>query len=386
MNSAFYYVEFVVYGWMPNSVDNVDIDAVSRRQLLGSAGAVGLGAAAGCLGNGDDEEAGGPAAAGVSAAWIYFAEADDAGWTSSHDSGRQATVEQTEDFASDFTESVAAGNVEQTASQYAEAGYDVVFALSSGFTDPMASASEQYPDTAFEVAAGLETGDNSGAFYEKLYHARYLVGYAAGLVTENDSIGYVAANPVATVYHDINAFALGVADANEDATVYVRWTNDWYDPATEGENAEALISDEDVDVMAQHQDSPSALQTAADNDIWATGYAESAASFAGDNYLMTPVFNWEVVYMQIIEAAREGTWEAGITLPGISDEAVDVSDPGPAVPDDVVDEVMDVKDDMVEGDADQIVWGGTDYEDWSEAELMFEADSFIVDNIEGDEI
>jgi len=359
---------------------------LSRRQALAAAGALSVAGAAGCLGDDDETASLTPADAAASAAWIYFAEADDAGWTSSHDSGRQATVDQLDDFASDYVESVASGDVEQTASQYAEQGYDVVFALSSGFTDPMASASEQYPDTAFEVAAGLDAGENYGAFYEKLYQARYLVGYAAGLVTETQSIGYVAANPVATVYHDINAFALGVEAANDDATVHVQWTNDWYDPATEGENAETLISDEDVDVMAQHQDSPSALQTAADNDIWATGYAESSADFAGDNYLMTPVFNWEVVYMDIIERASEGTWEGGITLLGLEDEAVDISEPGPEVPDEVVDEVMDIREDMMAGEGDEIVWGGTEYESWSDEQLMFESDSFIVDNIDGDEI
>ena len=358
---------------------------LSRRQALAAAGALSVAGAAGCLG--DDEAAGlTPETAASSAAWIYFAEADDAGWTSSHDSGRQATVEQLDDFASDFVESVDASNVEQTATQFAEQGYDVVFALSSGFTDPMASASEQYPDTAFEVAAGLDAGENYGAFYEKLYHARYLVGYAAGMVTETNSIGYVAANPVSTVYHDINAFALGVQAANDEATVHVQWTNDWYDPATEGENAETLISDENVDVMAQHQDSPSALQTAADNDIWATGYAESAADFAGDNYLMTPVFNWEVVYMDIIERASEGSWEGGITLLGLEDGAVDISEPGPEVPDDVVEEVMAIREDMMEGDGDEIVWDDTAYEDWSDEQLLFESDSFIVDNIDGDEI
>ena len=374
----------VVYTRMSETNHSSVEPTLSRRQALAAAGALSVAGAAGCL---SDDEAAGPTPeeAASSAAWIYFAEADDAGWTSSHDSGRQATVDQLDDFASTYVESVDAGNVEQTASQYAEEGYDVVFALSSGFTDPMSSASEQYPDTAFEVAAGLDAGENYGAFYEKLYQARYLVGYAAGMVTETNSIGYVAANPVATVYHDINAFALGVEAANDEATVHVQWTNDWYDPATEGENAETLISDEDVDVMAQHQDSPSALETAASNDIWATGYAESAADIAGDNYLMTPVFNWEVVYMDIIERASEGTWEGGITLLGFEDGAIDISDPGPEVPEDVVEEVMEIREDMMAGDGDEIVWGGTEYDDWSDEQLMFESDSFIVDNIDGDD-
>ena len=335
--------------------------------------------AAGCLDGGGIE----PPEAGRSAAWLYFAEADDQGWTSSHDSGRQATEERLDDFQGAFTESV--DDVESVASRYAEAGYDVVFGLSAGFTDPMAAASEQYPDTAFEVASGADTGENYGAFYTKLYQARYLVGYAAGLITEDDRIGYVAANPVATVYQDINGFASGVQDANEDATIYIRWTDDWYDPGLEGENAQALIDDEDVDVMIQHQDSPSAASTAADNEIWASGYAESAAEFTEDHHLTTAVFNWEEAYIPIIEAAGAGEWEAGITFPGIETGAVEITEFGPDVPDDIVDEVHDIRDDMQEGDADQIVWEGSEYEDWSDEQLLFEPETFIFDNIEGDE-
>lgn len=364
---------------MSNESDN-SRRTVSRRQLLATAGASGLAMAAGCLGEDSSVDA------EVSAAWIYFASADDQGWTSSHDAGRQATEEQLDDFEGDFTENVDSSNVEQTASQYAEDGFDVVFGLSASFTDPMAAASEQYPDAAFEVASGIDTGENYGAFHEKLYHARYLVGYAAGMLTENDSIGYVAANPVSTVYQEINGFASGVADANSDATVYVRWTNAWYDPPTEGENAQALIDDENVDVMAQHQDSPSVLETAAENDIWASGYAESAPDAAGDNYLMTPVFNWEVAYMQIIEQARNGEWEAGYTFPGIAEDAVDVSEPGSEVPDEVVEEVTSIKEEMQSGDADEIVWGGTPYESWSEEEVLFDSSSFEMDNIEGQEL
>jgi len=368
------------YGRMSKQNSNKSRPTISRRQVLASVGASGLAMAAGCLSDDSSVDA------DISAAWIYFAEADDQGWTSSHDTGRQVTVDQLDNFEGDFVESVDASDVEQTASQYAEDGFDVVFALSAGFTDPMAAASEEYPDTAFEVASGIDFGDNYGSFYEKLYHARYLVGYASGLLTENDNIGYVAANPVATVYQDINGFASGVADANDDATVYLRWTNSWYDPPTEGENAQTLIDDENVDVMAQHQDSPSVLETAAENGIWASGYAESAADFAGDNYLMTPVFHWEEAYMQIIEEARDGEWEAGFTYPGIGDGAVDVSDPGPQVPDSVVDEVTSLKEEMESGDADDIVWGGTQYKDWSDEELLFDFDTLGLNNIEGDEL
>jgi len=355
--------------------------ACSRRKLLAGAGATGLAMAAGCLGDDDDDGAPGD---GVSAAWIYFAEVGDLGWTYSHNEGYEATADAMSEVETSTVEEVDPADVEQTAAQYAEDGYDVIFGASADYTDGMAAASEQYPDVAFEVASGIDTGDNYGAYYTKLYQARYLTGYAAGLVTETDNIGYVAANPVSTVYQDINGFASGLQDANEDATVYVQWTNDWFDPATEGENAQTVIDDEDVDVMAQHQDSPAALETAADNEIWASGYAASMMDQIDEEYyLMTPVFEWEEVYMQIIEEVQDGEWEAGITFPDLGSGA-DISDPGPAVPDDVEEEVLDIREDMLDGNGDEIVWGDTEFEDWSDEDILFGSDDFYFDNIEGE--
>jgi basic membrane lipoprotein Med (substrate-binding protein (PBP1-ABC) superfamily) len=101
---------------------------------------------------------------------------------------------------------------------------------------------------------------------------------------------------------------------------------------------------------------------------------------------MTPVFNWEQAYIPIIEDAQAGEWEAGYTFPGIADGAVEVSDPGPEVPQEVIDEVTSIQEEMTGGDADDVVWSGTPYEDWTEEEILFESDTLGVDNIEGQEL
>lgn len=215
-----------------------------------------------------------------------------------------------------------------------------------------------------------------------MYQARYLVGHAAGLVTETDSIGYVASNPVSTVLQDINGFAAGVRDVNPDATVHLRWTNEWFDPALERETAQALVDDENVDVLAQHQDSPAIVETANENDVWGSGFNTDMSEFGGENYLTSPVWNWDVLYLDRIQAVRDGDWEAGVTFPGMADGVADVSDFGPNVPDDVIDAVTDRREELLEGDADEIIWGGTPFEDWSDIELLFGVDTIEIDTVD----
>jgi basic membrane protein A len=308
----------------------------------------------------------------ISAGWIYFAEPGDFGWTASHDAGAQATAEM-DGVEITTVADVDSSAVQQTASQLAGEN-DIVFGASATFTTPMANAAEQNSDTAFEVASGIEIGENYGSYYIKNYHARYLIGYASGLLTEEDAIGYVAPNPIATVYEDINGFASGVQDANPDATVHLQWTNAFFDPQTSAETADTIISDEGVDVMAQHQDSPGALRAAADQGLFASGYAFPMGEQAGDNYLTTPVFEWEVPHRMIIEDVRAGEWEASLTFPGIAEGATILDEWGPEVPDDVISEVEGIQEDMMESDdaADDIVWGGTQIEDWTDEEILFD--------------
>lgn len=346
-----------------------------RRRFLGVVGGAVVSTTVGRLDHGLDAD--------VSAAWIYDGRTDDFGWTDAHHQGLHGAVAELGDaLEAEYVENVDPADVEDIASQIAADGFDVVFGTTSDFTVPMDHVSAAYPDAAFEVASGTYTTANLGLYYGKIYQARYLVGYAAGLVTETDSIGYVASNPVSTVLQDINGFAAGVRDVNPDATVHLRLTNEWFDPPTERETAQALVDGENVDVLAQHQDSPAVVETANENDVWGSGFNTDMSEFGDENYLTSPVWNWSVLYLDRIQAVRDGDWEAGVTFPGMADGVADISDFGPNVPEVVAESVMDRRAELLAGDADATVWRGTPFENWSDTELMFDVDTVEIDNVE----
>ena len=60
-------------------------------------------------------------------------------------------------------------------------------------------------------------------FFGRIYQARFLTGIAAGLKTESNLVGYVAAmgKDNSEVTGGLNAFAMGVYSVNPDARVYV---------------------------------------------------------------------------------------------------------------------------------------------------------------------
>ena len=107
--------------------------------------------------------------------------------------------------------------------------------------DAMEALSAEFPDVDFFHATGYKSNDsNFGNYFGRIYQARYLTGLTAGAATETNEIGYVAAFPIPEVIRGINAFTLGVREVNPDATVTVNWTSTWFDPAVEGEAAQAF--------------------------------------------------------------------------------------------------------------------------------------------------
>jgi len=374
---------------------------LSRRDALRALGVAGMIGIAGCGGDGGGGSDGGDGSDGsdgdstdgddgsdmensgmdtVRAAWVYNSEVGDLGWSWAHNEGRKATAEEFDWLETDFTEAVAPENSERIFRQYANDGFDVVFGCTFGYQDPMASVAEDFPDIRFEHNTGYLTRENMGRYMGRIYQARYMAGVAAGMVTETNTLGYVAAFPIAEVVRGINAFTLGAASVNDEISTKVRWTNTWFDPPTEQEAASSLI-DEGVDVMAQHQDSPAAVRAANEADIWATGYDAPMGEFGGDNYLTSPIWHWEEFYRPTVESVREGTWEADAYWKGLNAGIVDLSEWGPNVSGDVKSEVADVRSRIESGDLD--VWAGSQFEGESD-EFLFQEMSSYVEEVDGE--
>jgi len=351
----------------------------TRRGVLKSIGAAGLAGLAGCSG---DSGGGTPTGTGsdtgtgdtVRAAWLYISEVGDLGWSWAHDQGRKAVDEKFDWLETDFSEAVLPPDGKSAMQRYTNNDYDIIFGTTFEYMNDMVELSNENPDTLYEHCSGFETTDNLGRYFGRMDQARYLAGVAAGMVTEANTLGYVAAKPISEVIRGINAFTLGAASVNSEVTTKVRWTNEWYNPSKETSAANALI-DEGVDVMAQHQDSPSALEAAANEGLWATGYDAPMGEFAGDNYLTSPIWHWEEFYEPTLTAVRDGTWESDFYYEGLNAGIVDIDDWGPQVPSDVKDEVSATRTDIENGDLD--VWADSTFSGWSTSKRFQNMGSYV---------
>jgi basic membrane protein A len=292
----------------------------------------------------------------LDAAFIYVGPVGDAGWTYRHDQGRQCLEAET-GIATAFVESVPetpdVANVEQ---QFLEAGHDLIFATAFGYQPFTQQIAQQNPDKHFfGITPTVAPADNILNYYGKLWDGRYLTGLVAGAMTESNIIGFVAAQPIPTVIAGINAFTLGVREVNPDAEVRVVWTLSWYDPPAEKQAAVALV-EAGADVIAQHQDTPSPVQGAAENGAWAIGSESDMTSFAPERYLTGTIWDWCPFYVDAVEMVKNGSFKPGEFYGGLDDGTVSLAPLNDAVPADIKAMVEEKQQALIDGSFDY--WTG----------------------------
>ena len=287
----------------------------------------------------------------VKAGFIYVSPIGDAGWSRAHDDGRRA-VEALDGVETTFVESVSEGtDSERVLLNMARRGHNLIFATSFGFMDSVIKVAAQFPDVIFMHCSGYKQAENVGTYFGRMYQPRYLSGMVAGAMTESNILGYVAAFPIPEVIRGINAFTLGAQAMNPDVQVRVVWSSTWYDPALEKEAANSLL-DVGADVIAMHQDSPGPQVAAQERGVYSIGYNTDMSAFAPNAHLTAPIWNWAVIYKNVVQQVQDGTWTSESIWWGLDKELVGLAPFGPMVPQEVQDQVLAKQEEIRAGETD----------------------------------
>lgn len=343
---------------------------VGRRTILRGLGAAGVTALAGC----SDGDSGSGDSDTVKAGFAYLTQPGDHGWTSEHDQAVQAVKEEFDWLEVSTTNEVSNEDVGQIMRQYAESGQDICVGTSFGYMDKMHEVASNHEDTLFEHCAGFRTRENMGRYFAHMDQTYFLAGIAAGMMTETDTLGFLAPFPIAEILRFVNAFAIGGALNNENATVKVRWMNSWFDPPTAKQGVNSL-ADNGADVVTGAMDSPATVEATKSNGIWGIGANSPMGSFGGDTYVTSVVYNWEPFYTQLMKDVRNDEWESDFYWGHIRDGAVELDDWGPQVPSEVKDAVETEKQGLIDGD--RTIWDGTKFEGESDTFLFSEMASLV---------
>lgn len=259
--------------------------------------------------------------------------AEGAGYTYTHDVGIQ---EMQKELGLKDSQIIRKNNVPDTDPAKTETairdcideGCNVIFATSFGFMDTCEKLAAEYPDVYFSHGTGYKSnGTNFNNYFGRIYQARYLSGIAAGLKTESNLIGYVAAmdSSNAEVTGGIDAFAMGVYRVNPNAKVYVKVTGSWFDPEGETQAAQALLNS-GCDVIAQHCDTTGPQTAAEKAGKWGVGYNSDMSKDAPKAVICSVMWKWSAYYTSAVKSIMEGTWDGSNYFGGMKEGLVTLSD------------------------------------------------------------
>lgn len=258
--------------------------------------------------------------------------ADGSGYSYAHDLG---IVEMQKELGLEDNQIIRKNNIpdadptktEQAMRECIEEGCQVIYATSFNYMDTCEALAEEYPDVIFSHGTGYKSNNtNFNNYFGRIYQARYLSGIVAGMKTETNKIGYVAAmgSENSEVTGGADAFAIGVAEVNPDAQVYVKVTNSWLSPTEETNAAKALIA-EGCDVIGQHCDTPNPQTEAEAAGVWGVGYNSDMQKDAPGATLTSVIWNWGKYYTESTKKVIDGTWTAENYFGGMKEGLVDIA-------------------------------------------------------------
>lgn len=238
--------------------------------------------------------------------FVLTGSATEDGWNGMHYQGMKSACERAElDLL--VLENVAefSGHCEMAVRELADAGCKMIVLSSYGYSEEVHHIAGEYPDIAFYVNSSEYHAENMTSYFVKMYQARYLSGIIAGMMTQTNQIGYVAAMSNNEVNRGISAFTLGVKRVNPAAEVVVTFTGSWDDEELEKASARNLIDEVGVDVITYHQNQPYVAAVADQAGIYSIGYHESVQEFS-ENYLTAVKCDWGLVYKEVVQAFLKG--------------------------------------------------------------------------------
>jgi len=219
-------------------------------------------------------------------------------------------------------------------SEFGDQGYDLIISVGFLMTDATTQAATAYPDSTFAIvdSAFDPPLDNAQGLLFKEQEAGCLVGAVAGL----DRF--------------IAGYQFCAKKVNPDIKVSGSYSQDFVDQAKCKEIAlDQIAKGSDVVFQVAGGCGLGALDAAKQKSVWGIG-VDADQSFLGDQILTSAVKRVDVAVFKTIEAVQKGEAIGGdITTFGLAEDGVALGTVSPDVPQDVLDQVDQLKQQILDG-------------------------------------
>lgn len=284
---------------------------MKKLQVLALVGilVLGLGVAAFAGGGGGEEEA--PATERVKFAAIFPGSIQDADYNTI---GYMALQEAGQSIGAQtaYSEKVAVPDAERVLTEYAVAGFDVIWVHGAQFNGAAANVGPEYPDVTFIIEVDSEPTDKMPNFWymdRNFYTGFYVLGAVAALATETGRIGYIGGLELPFTRAEINAVRQAIRDIGSDAVLDYLYIGDFNDPVKTRQAAEGLIAN-GIDVIISSVNLGNyglynAVKNAGTKVFITTKYTDKT-DLAPENFLTSDLFDFRAPLIEILDMYLDG--------------------------------------------------------------------------------
>jgi basic membrane protein A len=257
-------------------------------------------------------------------------------------------------------ESASAADYIPNMTSLARSGYDLVIGVGFAQGDAIGKAAQRFPDTKFAIidvdqafVPGKPQNVQGLLFREE--EVGYLVGYLAGLEEKRregkDTISAVGGMKEPPVDRFIAGYFAGAKKAAPGITVMHDYSQDWDDQAKCKELAlNQIARGSNVVFQVAGGCGLGALNAAGERDVWGIG-VDADQSFLGPHILTSAQKGVDAAVFLTIKSVQDGSWKGGGNATfGLKEEGVGLGKVSPEVPEEDVQQVEQVKEQIANGE------------------------------------
>ena len=267
-------------------------------------------------------------------------------WEGLQRAGKELGIEV--NYLESKNDSDYAANIET----FIDEGCDLIIGVGFMLSDAIGKAAVANPDQKFAIIDDSTNADkaNVACLMFEAAQASYLVGYAAGLTTKSDNVGFVLGMSSPVMHEFGYGYTAGVLDANPNAKVQMSDANSFSDPGQGKSNATAMITNgADIIFHAAGGTGLGVIEACKEANIKAIGVDSDQSALAPENIITSALKRVDNASYDVAKAVLEGTYKAGLITYDLSSSGVDyvASD---LLSDDVKKAVEDVKAKILSGE------------------------------------
>ncbi|MBW3624767.1 MAG: BMP family protein [Armatimonadetes bacterium] len=279
----------------------------------------------------------------------------DAGWNAGAYEGLQAIKKELgAEVSHQQTKSPA--EFEAAFRDFAQQGYDVIFAHGNEYGDPALKIAKDYPNTTFVISAGGVEAPNVISIVYDLGQATYLMGEIGALMSKTGKLGAVGGVEIPSVKSTFISYEGGAKAAKPSTAVTTAYLGSWEDQNAAKQQTVALINaGHDILIHNADQAGLGVIQAVRENKekgVFIFGTNKNQNDLAPEVMLASATIAYPEAFLNVAREVKNGKAKGRIEYLGLKEGVVGLEyNPAlkPKIPDTVIQKVEQDKAAIIAG-------------------------------------